>query len=62
MINFSVSFMKVGNNPDENRAQNKGSWRQAMLHRVVTPSKGLQGEENAAEFLSPMRRKSFLAI
>lgn len=49
--------MKVGNNPDDNRTQNKGSWRQAMLHRVVTPSKGLQGEENAAEFLSPMRRK-----
>ncbi|XP_063695623.1 TBC1 domain family member 4 isoform X2 [Culicoides brevitarsis] len=48
-------FMKVGNNPDEHRAQNKGSWRQAMLHRVVTPSKGLQGEENAAEFMSPMR-------
>uniref|UniRef100_A0A336MD89 CSON013817 protein n=1 Tax=Culicoides sonorensis TaxID=179676 RepID=A0A336MD89_CULSO len=48
-------FMKVGNNPDENRSQNKGSWRQAMLHRVVTPSKALQGDENAAEFISPMR-------
>lgn len=48
--------MKVGNNPNDVN-QTKGSWRQAMLHRVVTPQKGFKGEEGAVEFISPMRCK-----
>lgn len=46
--------MKVGNNPRD-LTSHTGSWRQAMLHRVVTPSKGFKEED---EYMSPMRYQS----
>ncbi|TMW50436.1 hypothetical protein DOY81_004489 [Sarcophaga bullata] len=46
-------FIKVGNSPKESETH-QGSWRQAILNSVVTPSKGM--EQNAqSEYLSPMR-------
>ncbi|XP_068153122.1 TBC1 domain family member 1 isoform X2 [Drosophila tropicalis] len=47
-------FIKVGNSPKEAETH-QGSWRQAILNSVVTPSKGLDGEA-PTEFLSPMRK------
>ncbi|KAH8381751.1 hypothetical protein KR093_011657 [Drosophila rubida] len=47
-------FIKVGNSPKEAETH-QGSWRQAILNSVVTPSKGLEGEA-PTEFLSPMRK------
>ncbi|XP_030375909.1 TBC1 domain family member 4 isoform X2 [Scaptodrosophila lebanonensis] len=47
-------FIKVGNSPKEAETH-QGSWRQAILNSVVTPSKGLEGE-TPTEFLSPMRK------
>lgn len=44
--------MKVGNSPKES---NKGSWRQEMLQRVVTPSKN--GNE-ADTLMSPLRTRN----
>ncbi|XP_037942464.1 TBC1 domain family member 1 isoform X2 [Teleopsis dalmanni] len=45
-------FIKVGNSPKEAETH-QGSWRQAILNSVVTPSKM---DTNAqAEFMSPMR-------
>ncbi|XP_055847242.1 TBC1 domain family member 4 isoform X2 [Episyrphus balteatus] len=46
-------FRKVGNNPKES-STHQGSWRQAILNSVVTPSKANEGDPQA-EFLSPMR-------
>lgn len=46
------SFIKVGNSPREN-SSHAGSWRQAMLHRVVTPSKNLK--VTGTEYMSPLR-------
>uniref|UniRef100_A0A1B0AZR2 Rab-GAP TBC domain-containing protein n=1 Tax=Glossina palpalis gambiensis TaxID=67801 RepID=A0A1B0AZR2_9MUSC len=46
-------FLKVGNSPKETEAH-QGSWRQAILNSVVTPSKGLENTEQG-EYLSPMR-------
>ncbi|XP_055908913.1 TBC1 domain family member 1 isoform X2 [Eupeodes corollae] len=46
-------FRKVGNNPKES-SNHQGSWRQAILNSVVTPSKANEGDPQA-EFLSPMR-------
>ncbi|XP_041762951.1 TBC1 domain family member 1 isoform X2 [Anopheles merus] len=44
-------FIKVGNSPrDQGHA---GSWRQAMLHRVVTPSKNMRNGPD--EYMSPLR-------
>ncbi|XP_058821859.1 TBC1 domain family member 1 isoform X2 [Topomyia yanbarensis] len=45
-------FIKVGNSPREN-SSHAGSWRQAMLHRVVTPSKNMK--VNGDEYMSPLR-------
>ncbi|XP_038119584.1 TBC1 domain family member 1 isoform X2 [Culex quinquefasciatus] len=45
-------FIKVGNSPREN-SSHAGSWRQAMLHRVVTPSKNLK--VTGTEYMSPLR-------
>ncbi|XP_055375031.1 TBC1 domain family member 4 isoform X2 [Condylostylus longicornis] len=46
-------FMKVGNSPkDDPTAQ--GSWRQAILNSVVTPSKGLE-QLDEGDFMSPLR-------
>uniref|UniRef100_A0A182M7A7 Rab-GAP TBC domain-containing protein n=1 Tax=Anopheles culicifacies TaxID=139723 RepID=A0A182M7A7_9DIPT len=42
-------FMKVGNSPRDH--SHAGSWRQTMLHRVVTPSKNSGPEE----YMSPLR-------
>ncbi|KMZ01703.1 TBC1 domain family member 4 isoform X2 [Drosophila simulans] len=47
-------FIKVGNSPKEAETH-QGSWRQAILNSVVTPSKGLDSEV-PTEFLSPMRK------
>ncbi|XP_032578188.1 TBC1 domain family member 4 isoform X5 [Drosophila sechellia] len=47
-------FIKVGNSPKESETH-QGSWRQAILNSVVTPSKGLDSEV-PTEFLSPMRK------
>uniref|UniRef100_A0A1I8PT26 Rab-GAP TBC domain-containing protein n=1 Tax=Stomoxys calcitrans TaxID=35570 RepID=A0A1I8PT26_STOCA len=47
-------FMKVGNSPKEAEAH-QGSWRQAILNSVVTPSKGLDSADGQSEYLSPMR-------
>ncbi|XP_075146212.1 PTB_TBC1D1_like and TBC domain-containing protein plx isoform X2 [Haematobia irritans] len=47
-------FMKVGNSPKEAEAH-QGSWRQAMLNSVVTPSKGMDNADGQSEYLSPMR-------
>ncbi|KAH8382011.1 hypothetical protein KR009_001351 [Drosophila setifemur] len=47
-------FIKVGNSPKEAETH-QGSWRQAILNSVVTPSKGLDSEA-PTEFLSPMRK------
>ncbi|XP_017044221.1 TBC1 domain family member 4 isoform X3 [Drosophila ficusphila] len=47
-------FIKVGNSPKEAETH-QGSWRQAILNSVVTPSKGLDNEV-PTEFLSPMRK------
>uniref|UniRef100_A0A182PK47 Rab-GAP TBC domain-containing protein n=1 Tax=Anopheles epiroticus TaxID=199890 RepID=A0A182PK47_9DIPT len=47
-------FIKVGNSPrDQGHA---GSWRQAMLHRVVTPSKNMRS--GPEEYMSPLRTVS----
>ncbi|KAI8129594.1 TBC1 domain family member 1 [Lucilia cuprina] len=46
-------FIKVGNSPKESETH-QGSWRQAILNSVVTPSKGME-QDAQAEFLSPMR-------
>ncbi|XP_017847705.1 TBC1 domain family member 4 isoform X2 [Drosophila busckii] len=49
-------FMKVGNSPKEAETH-QGSWRQAILNSVVTPSKGMGLDNEASnEFLSPMRK------
>ncbi|XP_058456005.1 TBC1 domain family member 1 isoform X2 [Malaya genurostris] len=45
-------FIKVGNSPREN-SSHAGSWRQAMLHRVVTPSKNMK--TSGDEYMSPLR-------
>ncbi|XP_062711984.1 TBC1 domain family member 1 isoform X2 [Aedes albopictus] len=45
-------FIKVGNSPREN-SNHTGSWRQAMLHRVVTPSKNMK--VSGDEYMSPLR-------
>ncbi|XP_062553983.1 TBC1 domain family member 1 isoform X2 [Armigeres subalbatus] len=45
-------FIKVGNSPREN-SNHTGSWRQAMLHRVVTPSKDMRVAGD--EYMSPLR-------
>lgn len=50
-----LSFIKVGNSPKEAETH-QGSWRQAILNSVVTPSKGLDSEV-PTEFLSPMRKR-----
>ncbi|XP_030565188.1 TBC1 domain family member 4 isoform X2 [Drosophila novamexicana] len=47
-------FIKVGNSPKEAETH-QGSWRQAILNSVVTPSKGLDSEA-PTEYLSPMRK------
>ncbi|XP_036675229.3 TBC1 domain family member 1 isoform X3 [Drosophila suzukii] len=47
-------FIKVGNSPKEAETH-QGSWRQAILNSVVTPSKGLDSEV-PTEYLSPMRK------
>ncbi|XP_073833474.1 PTB_TBC1D1_like and TBC domain-containing protein plx isoform X2 [Musca autumnalis] len=47
-------FMKVGNSPKVEEAH-QGSWRQAILNSVVTPSKGMDGSDGQSEYLSPMR-------
>uniref|UniRef100_A0A182N6U1 Rab-GAP TBC domain-containing protein n=1 Tax=Anopheles dirus TaxID=7168 RepID=A0A182N6U1_9DIPT len=44
-------FIKVGNSPREH--SHAGSWRQAMLHRVVTPSKNMKA--GPEEYMSPLR-------
>uniref|UniRef100_A0A182Q5F0 Rab-GAP TBC domain-containing protein n=1 Tax=Anopheles farauti TaxID=69004 RepID=A0A182Q5F0_9DIPT len=44
-------FIKVGNSPREQN--HTGSWRQAMLHRVVTPSKNMKS--GPEEYMSPLR-------
>ncbi|XP_053661364.1 TBC1 domain family member 4 [Anopheles marshallii] len=44
-------FIKVGNNPRDH--SHAGSWRQAMLHRVVTPSKNMKS--GPEEYMSPLR-------
>uniref|UniRef100_A0A1A9X2B1 Rab-GAP TBC domain-containing protein n=1 Tax=Glossina brevipalpis TaxID=37001 RepID=A0A1A9X2B1_9MUSC len=46
-------FLKVGNSPKETETH-QGSWRQAILNSVVTPSKGLENNDQG-EYLSPMR-------
>lgn len=46
-------FMKVGNSPKENTTP-QGSWRQAILNSVVTPSKNGEGVTES-DLLSPMR-------
>ncbi|XP_065357640.1 TBC1 domain family member 4 isoform X2 [Calliphora vicina] len=46
-------FIKVGNSPKESETH-QGSWRQAILNSVVTPSKGME-QDAQSEFLSPMR-------
>lgn len=43
----------MGNSPKESETH-QGSWRQAILNSVVTPSKGME-QDAQAEFLSPMR-------
>jgi len=45
----------VGNSPKEAETH-QGSWRQAILNSVVTPSKGLDSEV-PTEYLSPMRKR-----
>lgn len=52
---YAFSFIKVGNSPKEAETH-QGSWRQAILNSVVTPSKGLDNEA-PAEYLSPMRKR-----
>lgn len=52
---YIYSFMKVGNSPKEAETH-QGSWRQAILNSVVTPSKTLDSEA-PTEFLSPMRKR-----
>ncbi|XP_061390357.1 TBC1 domain family member 1 [Musca vetustissima] len=47
-------FMKVGNSPKVEETH-QGSWRQAILNSVVTPSKGMDGTDGQSEYLSPMR-------
>uniref|UniRef100_A0A182JFG3 Uncharacterized protein n=1 Tax=Anopheles atroparvus TaxID=41427 RepID=A0A182JFG3_ANOAO len=44
-------FIKVGNSPRDQ--SHSGSWRQAMLHRVVTPSKNMK--TGTEEYMSPLR-------
>ncbi|XP_035891064.1 TBC1 domain family member 1 isoform X2 [Anopheles stephensi] len=44
-------FIKVGNSPRDHG--HAGSWRQAMLHRVVTPSKNMKS--GPEEYMSPLR-------
>ncbi|XP_050068105.1 TBC1 domain family member 1 isoform X2 [Anopheles maculipalpis] len=44
-------FIKVGNSPRDHG--HAGSWRQAMLHRVVTPSKNMKA--GPEEYMSPLR-------
>uniref|UniRef100_A0A2M4B9S9 Rab-GAP TBC domain-containing protein n=1 Tax=Anopheles marajoara TaxID=58244 RepID=A0A2M4B9S9_9DIPT len=46
-------FIKVGNSPREQNSSHTGSWRQAMLHRVVTPSKNMKS--GSEEYMSPFR-------
>lgn len=46
--------MKVGNSPKVEETH-QGSWRQAILNSVVTPSKGMDGTDGQSEYLSPMR-------
>ncbi|XP_058061226.1 TBC1 domain family member 4 [Anopheles bellator] len=46
-------FIKVGNSPREHSTGHTGSWRQAMLHRVVTPSKAMKS--GTEEYMSPLR-------
>ncbi|XP_035781776.1 TBC1 domain family member 4-like isoform X2 [Anopheles albimanus] len=46
-------FIKVGNSPREHNSNHTGSWRQAMLHRVVTPSKNMKS--GSEEYMSPFR-------
>uniref|UniRef100_A0A2M3ZFT4 Rab-GAP TBC domain-containing protein n=1 Tax=Anopheles braziliensis TaxID=58242 RepID=A0A2M3ZFT4_9DIPT len=46
-------FIKVGNSPREHNSSHTGSWRQAMLHRVVTPSKNMKS--GSEEYMSPFR-------
>lgn len=55
-VNFPLCsrFMKVGNNPKDQNQDRAGSWRQTMLHKVATPSKGMHDSENA-QLLSPFR-------
>lgn len=50
---YVYSFIKVGNSPKEAEAH-QGSWRQAILNSVVTPSKGMEND-GQSEFMSPMR-------
>ncbi|XP_055633697.1 TBC1 domain family member 1 isoform X2 [Toxorhynchites rutilus septentrionalis] len=45
-------FIKVGNSPRENSCHS-GSWRQAILNRVVTPSKNMKATDD--EYMSPLR-------
>ncbi|XP_055550464.1 TBC1 domain family member 1 isoform X2 [Wyeomyia smithii] len=45
-------FIKVGNSPRDN-SSHAGSWRQAMLHRVVTPSEKIK--TSGDEYMSPLR-------
>ncbi|XP_059618549.1 TBC1 domain family member 4 isoform X2 [Phlebotomus argentipes] len=47
-------FMKVGNSPKESGENRSASWRQAMLTRVVTPSKNFSDAENT-QLMSPLR-------
>lgn len=55
MMIFGRSFLKVGNSPKmsptdgegNNRLQQSGSWRQAILNRVVTPGKDQESREAA---------------
>jgi len=51
--------MKVGNSPKDGQ-NHTGSWRQAILHRVVTPSKN---NLQTPELLSPLRyQRKFITV
>lgn len=58
---FFFRFMKVGNNPKVAETH-QGSWRQAILNSVVTPSKGMDASDVQSEYLSPMRITRMISL
>lgn len=58
LLKYLISrFLKVGNSPKDLATQPQGSWRQAILNSVVTPSKAADGE-----FMTPVKSSSEFAF